>query len=111
MLNLLTLECGFRQDGGRSHFCGVTTVLAIGSTDGAGEIISLRADRVTAKYRENLWVLCWVVHGESPSPAPWKVILKPAIRKCEKSQCENGLFGRHVDPQARLQIPPERHMV
>src|SRR5271169_3251254 len=111
MLDLLNLTCGFRQDGGRSHFRGIAAVFPVGKIATAREIISLRADRVTAKYRENLWGLYLVVHGESPSPAWSKVILKPAIMKCEKSQFENELLGQHAASKTRLQIPPKRHMV
>ena len=89
---LLTLACGFPEGVCQFHFRGVAAVLAIGSTAIAREIISLRADRVTAKYREELGGLCLEVHGISPSPARWKMLSNAAIMKCEKSQCETKLL-------------------
>ena len=84
-------------------------VLTFGSDAVDGEIIPLPLRNITAKYREDLCGVCLVAHGEFPSPARWKMIPKPAIMKCEKSQYENELLGRHAHPNTPLNPAQAAH--
>jgi hypothetical protein len=95
-LILLALARSFRESAGQFHFLGVAEVLTIGSATGAREIIRVPLENVVAKNRENLGGLCLEVHDRFSFIMKSKVLSKPAIMKCEKSQREKKLLGPAV---------------
>jgi hypothetical protein len=92
-LILLAVTRSFRESAGRFHFLGVAEDLTIGSATVEREIISVSLKNVTAKNCEDLGGLCLEVHDRFSFILESKMVSKPAIMKCEKSQCVKSSWG------------------
>lgn len=96
----MLLARSFQERDDRFHLPSVATVLTIGSAYIEREIIPVPLENVTPKDGEDLGGLCVEVgglclamHDRFSFILKRKVLSKPAIMKCEKSQREKSSWG------------------